>query len=373
MNRDLALGFSFILAAAAFLSCAKTTEPIPPHGNYPPEIKAMAYSPSPPHAWQRISFQCTAADQNNDPLTYSWATTGGGFPDGNQAVAVVWRTPTTLGPQTLTVRVTDGTEPVTRDTTVVIVRMSPPGELTYTNGSNLVDLQWQPTVDDGLDGFVGYEVYSAGHTFESMPEESLADHILTPTPINRLQYRDLTAAPGEKRYYQIRARRNYSGIVERSPGGPEIDTASRIDGFGDALYEIASAHGAYGVQLRSGRQFPIEIAYRDSIDLYLGTPGDDGGGDVYLKSPSLLAYRDAAWGARATLLQSLGENWEATTPASDISWEESLPAVVGRVYALKTADGHYGKFRVLELRASPPERRIEFQWAWQPLAEYPRF
>jgi hypothetical protein len=373
----VAASFCALAASLLLLSCAKETKTLAPHGNYPPEITAMGVNPPIVHAYETVYVQCTARDKNSDPLTYRWSATAGGFPQGNLQPSVAWRSPAGFRPDTLHVTVNDGKESVGRDTVLTITRIAAPGEIRYVNGSNLIDLRWRATPDSTLGGFAGYEIYSATRSLEGMPEESLAAHALTPSPLMRLDYRDLTARIGVKRYYRIRARRDYLGVIERSDAGPEIDTAARLDGLSQSsLYEVASVHGAYGVQIKTGRQFPIDPAYRDSIDVYLGTTAsNDVGGNLLLKSPSLLAYRDPSWSARVTQIQRRGEDWSVATPAPEDSaaWGDYAAAATGSVYALRTADGHYAKFQIVDSHASPPERRIEFHWAWQPIPDYPRF
>jgi hypothetical protein len=154
----------------------------------------------------------------------------------------------------------------------------------------------------------------------------------------------------------------------------EIDTASRLRGLAALpLYEIESIRGSWGIHLPDGSVQPLDPAHVDMVDIYLGTDSPiDQGGLLRLKSPSLLAYRDPAWSTRTTGIQEIEEGWGEPIAPED-EYLDQVPVAPGRVYAIRTPEGHYAKLHISQIPGAPPERRIWFQWAWQPLQGYPRY
>ena len=382
MQRPLSLAPAFGLAALVpllLLGCSKSTQPVQPHGNYPPAITAMSWRPTIVHAWELITVQCSTRDLNNDPLTYAWDASAGGFPSGTTLPAVAWRSPATFRPSVVRVTVSDGKDQVARDTTITISRMAPATGLVFVNGASSVDLRWGGTPDAGLDGFSGYEIFAGPRSFLSLPVDSaMMAYRLTRQPLTRQHYIDTLATPGQIRYYFVLARRDYEGVTERAETGPEIDTAARPDGYGDLpLYEVQSPnHHPMGVRLSDGTLQPIDPNGRDQVDLYLGrAEAQDRSGELRLKSPSLLAYRDPAWADRVTSIWPIGSDldaWSVPVPP-DTSAVQEISVTINGVYAIRTADGHYGKIQISSLGASAPNTFSYYHWAWQPILNYPRF
>ena len=365
-----------ILAAllVLFLGCEKHSKPPKPIGNLRPEILAVTVTPSRVLASQEVFVDCRARDRDGDRLAYWWTSTGGTFPAGSVRSSVRWWSPTGEAPQTLTAWVTDIADTVTAEIAIQISRVAPPDTLNFINGSNIVDLSWPASPDRNVEHWTGYEIYRGPRSLIFAPEDSLQRYRLTAVPITRQQYRVARVTPGERVFFHVRSRRDYMGITERSLQGAEIETAARLDGLGgSSLYEISSRRGAMGLHLPGGVITPLDPERPEGIDLFLGTDGPlDQGGALVLKSPDLLSYRDPAWTSQVTGIAQLGTDWAVAIPP-ELPYGREAAVETDRVYALFTNDGHYAKFRVLELAGTAPERRIVFQWAWQPAPGYPRF
>jgi hypothetical protein len=359
-------------------ACAKETKPPPKHGNYAPEILTIGWTPSIAHPWEEVQVFCTTRDEDRDNVTYRWNASAGGFPSGDEQQFVQFHTPPSFSAVQIWVTVSDGKDTARRDTTITLSGIVPPPRLEFINSPNLVDLQWTQSPDEHLEGFQGYEIYVAPRSVEGLPDDSLPKYRLTTEPIPRTHYRVTPVPAGVRRFYNVRSRRQFPAVTEQSKTGAEIETAVAVYGFGDALYEIGSSSTRKGVRLSTGRQFAIDDpAVRDSIDFYLGTQDPEDRAvsrrPPYLKSPSLLAYRDAGWTARITQFQRLGRDWTVSLPSASAPWTMSDSVAVGDVFAVRTSEGHYGKVQILEMYASPPNRYVQFQWAWQPIPQYERF
>jgi hypothetical protein len=363
-----------ILLLSLPFGCAKETKPSPPPENNAPEVLSLETRPQRVLASQGVFASCKARDRDKEYMKFWWDASAGEFPSGSVLSTVAWVSPPRLGEQTLRVWVTDFEDTTTATLPVDVVRVAAPDSIGFVNGSNLVSIGWGAAADASVEHWSGYEVFAGPRSLTDAPPETLALYRRTPEPLGRLQYRILSVTPGRKLFIHVRSRRDYEGVVERSEAGPEIDTAARLDGFGNAtLYEVASRRGARGVHLPGGTVEALDPERIDRIDLYMGTSDPaDGPGTLWLKSPSELDYRDPSWAGRVTGLQFLGYEWDVAVP-SDAPMVRKTPLLRGAVYALITADDHYAKFQVLEIHGTMPERRIEFQWAWQPLEGYPRF
>ncbi len=373
--RRILCGFG-ILLSIALPACDKETKTVDPgQKNHAPEVTALFTRPGRVLASQQVTAICQARDEDRQFLKFWWSASAGSFPAGNAISSVTWVSPPVIAPQTLQVWVTDFIDTVTARMDVSVARVAAPESLRFVNGANLVNLSWSAGPDSAVEFWSGYEVFAAPHSLAGLPLDSVLAYRITGLPLTRLEYRITNAVAGNLLYCHIRSRRDYLGLVERSEAGPEIDTAARLDGFGPApLFEVASRRGPAGIHLPGGTVETLDAAQRDRIDLYLGTSDPrDQGGSLLLKSPSLLAYRDPAWADRVTGFADLGSVWDVAVPPAEGAYAQELPLKAGGIYALRTADDHFAKIRILELRGSPPERRIEFQWAWQPKPGYPRF
>jgi hypothetical protein len=356
-------------------ACDKETKPLTPkERNFPPEIREVSVQADRVLASQVVQVNCGAFDRDNDVLGYRWSASGGSFPFGRTSSIARWKTPSIRDTQTLSVIVTDLVDTSYADIEVSLTQVALPGSLGFINGTTLVDLSWEASIDEGVDEWSGYEVYGSTQSLAGLPPESLDPYRLTPSPIERRRFRVLGVEPGEKIYYQIRSRRDYEGIVEISPDGPEIDTAARLRGLaGVPLYEIGSIRGSSGIHMPDGSVRPLDADQVDEVDLYLGTESPtDEGGSLRLKSPSLLAYLDPAWAGRQTGIQQIEEGWGDPVAPED-GYVDQVPVGPGRIYAIRTPEGHYAKLHISQVPGAPPERRIWFQWAWQPAVDYRRY
>jgi hypothetical protein len=365
--------------------CAKETERrVPGSQNHPPQITSVTVRPNRVLALHQVYVLCIARDVEDTYLKFRWQATAGDFPAGNQLPGVTWKSPPTLGSQTLKVWVTDYKDTVSTEIVVEVSRVASPDTLAFSNGINVVSLKWPGVADSTIDGWSGYEVYLAPRSMVGMSEQDLSAYRITSSPTPWLTYRISPLEPGNVVYCQVRSRRDYLGIVERAASGPEIETAVRPDGFASdphsgettPLYEVKSRRGAFGLHLPGGEIEPLDPSQRDQFDLYVGSSGpEDGPGTLQLKSPSGLSYADPAWSGRVTGFWRLDGDWSTPIPPENPPLESSVPVVLNAVYGLYTADGHFAKIWVLpdDRTGIYPNRRVWIKWAWQPIPGYPRF
>ncbi|MDP2755168.1 MAG: PKD domain-containing protein [Nitrospirota bacterium] len=78
-----------------------------PLQNQSPVISSLTANPSTVNPNSTSTVTCSASDPDNDPLTYSWAATGGTILPGSGSVAT-WTAPSTSGTYTVTCTVSDG-------------------------------------------------------------------------------------------------------------------------------------------------------------------------------------------------------------------------------------------------------------------------
>ena len=75
--------------------------------NSKPTIKSVTANPTSVQANGSVSLSCTATDNDNDPLTYTWSVSGGSL-SSTDGQTSTWTAPTTTGNYTATCSVTDG-------------------------------------------------------------------------------------------------------------------------------------------------------------------------------------------------------------------------------------------------------------------------
>ena len=374
-----------LLVLLGLVSCDKQTKSRTPGAeNHSPQVVSVSVRPTRVLASEQVLVSCTARDADQDFLKYWWTAAAGDFPSGNQLPTVTWAAPPQVGLHVLKVFVTDFVDTVNADLNIDIKRVDPPSSLLYSNGINVVTLTWPGVTDSTVEGWSGYEVFVAPQSMAGMPEAELLTHRVSPGAILGLSFRVTPLEQGDIVYCQIRSRRDYGNVTERSADGPEISTAVRLDGFardpasGETipLYEVKSRRGAFGLHIPGGQIEPLDPDQRDRFDLYLGSSdAEDGSGEMMLKSPSLLAYLDPTWSGRVTGFWKLDGDWSTPEPPESPPLTTQVPVQLNSVYGFYSADGHYGKIWVLadDRTGVFPNRRIWIKWAWQPIPGYPRF
>jgi len=75
-------------------------------GNYPPRIKSLASMSELVMSGVSTTVYCTAVDQDSDPLTYLWSSTGGTIENNNPTVQ--WTAPDQMGTYTISCVIDDG-------------------------------------------------------------------------------------------------------------------------------------------------------------------------------------------------------------------------------------------------------------------------
>ncbi len=279
-------------------------------------------------AFQQVLAVCAARDADQDFLKFGWSASAGEFPAGNQSSIVTWKSPPSVGKQTLTVWATDFEDTVSADLEVDVAGVASPESLRFSNGVNVISLNWAGVSDSTIDGWSGYEVFVAPRSMIGLSEAEILPYLVSPSPILLRSSRVTPVEPGNVIYCQVRSRRDYEGVVERAPSGPEISSAVRLDGYAvnavtgetSPLYEVKSLRGAFGLHVPGGQIEALDPAQRERFDIYIGSSGaEDGPGDLMLKSPSRLAYADPSWSGRVTGIWPLDGDWSTPVPPENPS------------------------------------------------------
>ena len=346
--------------------------------NDPPVIRRILMTPERAHAAEQINVRVEAVD--GDPgtdLRYRWEVTRGSFPLGRTIPGVQWNTALERGIDTLTVRVTDLEDTVYASKVVELVLPAEPPSLSTVNFSNLADLRWAESIDDGIQHWKGYLVYAGQEDLRGRSEEELEPFLLDETPTRMTSRRVLGLEIGTRYFFHVRSVREYEGVVERGPLSEPIDMSPRPENLIAQVFEMARFTGGHGVDLSEQSRLlldPNDPSPLPDVDLYLGTSDFlDGPGTLMLKSVSLLSNRNEAWAGREVLIKSLEEaEWDVSTTTDD-EWSTSAPAIRDRVYAVKTPEGNYAKIRVTDVQGGHPNRTVRLQVAYQTLSGYPNF
>ncbi|MBD3163189.1 MAG: hypothetical protein GF346_12060, partial [Candidatus Eisenbacteria bacterium] len=84
-------------------------------------------------------------------------------------------------------------------------QFAPPTNLTYVNGDEEVDLDWDGTPDETWDTFAGYNVYRHESSLADTPVNDLGDYKIATTQAGTTSYIDRTAENGTMYFYTVRA------------------------------------------------------------------------------------------------------------------------------------------------------------------------
>ena len=359
------------------LAAAGSTTPFVDE-NDPPVIRGIILSPTRVHAAEEIRVRVEAVD--GDPgtdLRYRWEVTRGSFPLGRTIPGVQWNTALERGFDTLTVRVTDLEDTVYASHVVELVLPAAPPSVGTVNFSNLADVRWASSIDEGIQHWRGYLVYAGEEDLRNKSEADLLPFLVTPAPTPATARRILGLEIGTRYFFHTRSVREYEGVVEYGPLSEPADMSPRPENLIAQVFEMARFSGGHGVDLSAQSRLlldPNDPSPLPGVDLYVGTSDPlDGPGTLMLKSVSLLANRNEAWGSREVLIKTLEEEeWEVATTTDD-EWSTSVPAVRDHVYAVKTPEGNYAKLRVTDVQGGHPNRSVRLQIAYQTLPNYPSF
>jgi hypothetical protein len=369
----------FVILLPLLAACGGNggTRPVEVH-NSPPVIRQVFLDPSRVHAAQRITVSVAATDADGDQLHYRWSATRGRFNFGIILPSVPWDTAHELGLDTLTVLVTDAQDSVYRHVPVQLVLPAAPDSLHTINHSTLADLEWQPSVDQGIENWRGYEIYMGEESLAALPDSELTPYRITSTPITETHRRITGLVPGVRYYFHLRSLRLIDGVEERSPKSLEIDMSPRPDGILSGFRELANSAGGHALDFSSGvlRILDPDTSEVARNDLYLGTADAlDQGGQLRLKGVSLLQNRNARWGDREVLIKQVGEDWDIRS-TDEADWGTDARVELLVVYAVKIPEAdsfHYAKMQVTQIGGFGSNRSIWIRWAYQTLPDYPSF
>ncbi len=90
-------------------------------GNSAPVIEEIQVGVTPVHAEDVIGVNAVVTDSDNDPLTFFWTTTGGGFVASTSSNPTRWRAQEE-GEYTLTVTINDGAATVRKSRDITVIR-----------------------------------------------------------------------------------------------------------------------------------------------------------------------------------------------------------------------------------------------------------
>jgi formylglycine-generating enzyme required for sulfatase activity len=114
--------FVFVLVSAslAFYACDEESSSTGIADNHPPVIQDVTANPDSLLLSQTTDLQCLATDEDQDSLTFVWASSTGSFPGGNEESEVQWQSPDAVGDYYVRVSVGDGIATVTDSVLVVV-------------------------------------------------------------------------------------------------------------------------------------------------------------------------------------------------------------------------------------------------------------
>lgn len=344
--------------------------------NSAPRVTRFLLTEPRAHAAEDLHVSITAVDDDGDELRYRWFATRGSFPLGRGQRSVVWRSPRTRGIDTLSVMITDFQDSILAHKVIELVLPEPPGDPTHVNSTSLVDISWEPSPDEDIENWVGYQVFYGTSSLAGVSDQDLDQYLATPVPVRDHLVRISGLDPGRRYYFHTRGVRRYDGALERSPATSEFHMAPRpegpVSGFGEFSSSLSSSF-----DLSAGVVRPLDVSDASGMaqrDFYIGTvDAFDQGGGLVLKSVSELANRNPAWGDRVVQIKRIGvDNWTVAT-TDDEGWSTKADLTQLGVYALKTPEGNFAKVWITGVSRFPPERIITFIWAYQTIPNYPSF
>ncbi|MBU1948995.1 MAG: fibronectin type III domain-containing protein, partial [Candidatus Eisenbacteria bacterium] len=303
------LGFLLILSGGCSLNPERNPQPEPE--NNPPVISSITITPSRIHRGEQGNLVGVASDEDFDFLLYRWSASYGIFPFRRDIPIVTYRAPDNVSADTVSFFVSDIRDSTVRVQVIRLVNIAPPQNLKASAGTRFVEVTWDPSIDNRLYDFLGYEIYVSERSFNSMPQEDWEAFKIPTDPITDNKYVVRNLEQGTIYYFQVRSLR---ATGERSYFNGEKDTSPLPQGLGSILREINYPQPyAQGFDFSEGvmRTFrPDDPSIRDGIDLYIGTADpEDGPGPLMFKSPERLAYRHPDWAGRRVQLKPIGDNW----------------------------------------------------------------
>ncbi|MBK8229906.1 MAG: hypothetical protein IPK72_04800 [Candidatus Eisenbacteria bacterium] len=371
------------LLIAAGCGGGDSSSPPPVIPNNPPTIERVYTLPARVHAAEEVVALVNARDRDGDRLKFRWEATRGEFPDGNVLAGSTWATPRARGRDTLYVHVSDAVDSVVGKVEVDLVLPAPPDSVSLVNASSLFTLSWQKSRDHGITHWAGYEVFVADRSLVGLSEAELLPYRLYDEPwtapelttrVSRLRDgRPLRI--GTKYYAHVRSLRRWDGLDERSLPSAELDLSPRPDWILAVFPERRHLNGGLALDLSAGRARLLDPGDASGLaerDIYLDGGREDGTGPLEMRSVSLLAGDNPAWGARVCLLKRIAGEPDVST-TSDDGWSTTVAVETGAVYALKTPEGNYAKLSVTSVAGFAPNRHAHVSWAYQTIPGYRSF
>jgi|GEM_PF-4745780 len=247
-------------------------------------------------------------------------------------------------------------------TTQPATEPAPPTAVTASNGAATITLRWTASTDEGRNDFSYYSIYRSQ---QSMPLNT------TPPGGNKIgqaaagsgQYVDYAAADTTLYYYQVRSTAGSSISVASS----EVQGIRRPEGVGFVIEEfdgpLASGFNfanADSVYLSAGNPDRFTLT-----DFYLGTTDseDQTSAPLAIKSPDLLANRNAEWATYIAKMNDIGLDYTVSTAPEPDSSEATV--VLNHVYVVKTPTARYAKIRIDAITTLHGYRLINFRYAYQ--------
>jgi len=259
-------------------------------------------------------------------------------------------------------------------TTKPPTEFAPPSNLQIVAiGVNSVQLAWSPSPDAGLDDFGGYIIYSSpGISYRDSLETSIPASVRRDTVAKSTTAVTIAGlSQNQKYFFHVRGFKTNGDVTI---GSNEVNAAPRPEGT-VMLYEFASELGfPSAFDFDQGEAVSMVWANKDLIDIYLGTSdAQDQEGLLWIKSPHLVSSAND-WTERTSLIKILGTGpFDSYTSVTDEDWTDHAEVQQGTVIAVKTPDNRYAKIKITGYLGQFPNRTVQFQWAYQPIPNYPRF
>ena len=343
--------------------------------NRPPELRRFGVVQARAHAAEVVRVVAAATDPDLDRIDYFWFVSRGTMPLGRVGPSIEWQTADTRGVDTVTVRITDRQDTVWTRLVVPLVTAIPPDSVWTLNSRDLAEVNWTPSRDEGIDNWVGYDVYASEEPLAGRDPEAIEAFRVTPEPLTTYATRVRPLEQGKRYYFHVRSVRRFGGETERSASGMETDMSPRPSGSVSGLNELGSGRSTV-FDLSAGVVRPLDPADpsdRARMDLYIEADPDDPVEELRLRSVSHLASHDPAWADRVVEMKTLGEDFDVSGTEEDGEWVTELSISLNQVLAIRTPEGNYGKVQVTAIQRFLPDRTVWLSWAYQTIPDYISF
>ncbi|MEZ4650525.1 MAG: fibronectin type III domain-containing protein, partial [Candidatus Eisenbacteria bacterium] len=343
--------------------------------NRPPELRRFGVVEPRAHAAEEVSVVAAATDADLDRLDYFWTVSRGTMPLGRIGPIIKWQTADTRGVDTVTVRITDRQDTIWTHLAVSLVTALPPDSVWTLNSRDFAQVNWSPSKDEGIDNWVGYDVYASEESLAGEEPESVEAFKVTSEPLTTYATRVRPLEQGKRYYFHVRSVREFAGTTERSASGMETDMSPRPSGSVSGLNEVGGGRRTvFDLSEGAIRAFdPSNSGDMARMDLFIEADPDDPTEELRIRSVSHLAAENPAWAERVIEMKLLGEDFDVSGTGAGGTWVTEARIDVGQVFAVRTPEGNYGKIQITAIQRFMPDRTVWLNWAYQTIPDYISF